>query len=251
MARIPRIPFHFRAQAHAFSGEIHHPFWYPIKAKASTSLPTIGGLATAKHEGFHCHGLVSFRKAHSTVSGRKVGEEVYMTHATTTIEHLNIENVLTAERIVCQLTSQYDSAHPEGLIVANGSKFENLQIQKERVDVFLRHGILEKCENFKQAQAIAAADKADQKVGRLAGANEHVALFTLVERIETKLPYIPKDGGYIFEVPNFGRVTIAEVFAEPAARTLTMLHLELGSPQIANLTVAEGGTNGKPPPPTS
>jgi len=70
-----------------------------------------------------------------------------------------------------------------------------------------------------------------------------------VEKIVTDLPYVPKDGGYIFEVPNFGKVTVAEIFAEPAARTLTMLHLELGSPQTANLTVAEGGTNGKPPPP--
>ena len=86
MARIPRIPFHFRAAAHAFSGEIHHPFWYPIKAKAATSLPTIGGLATARHENFSCHEFVSFKKAHSHVSGRRVANEVYVTTATTTIE---------------------------------------------------------------------------------------------------------------------------------------------------------------------
>lgn len=247
MARVPRIPFHFRAEAHAFSGEIHHPFWYPIKAKASTSLPTIGGLATARHGEFSCHELVSFKKAHTHVSGRQAAKEVYHTHATTTIEHLDIEGVLTADRIVCRLNSVYSAQHPEGLILAEGSKFENLRINGHKVEVILRHGLLEECETFDKLRSKVEAEKRAGKA-RIGGG---VAVFTLVEKIVTDLPYVPTDGGYIFEVPNFGQVTVAEVFAEPGARTLTMLHLELGSPQTANLTVAEGGTNGKPPPPTS
>jgi hypothetical protein len=248
MTRIPRIPFHFRAEAHAFSGEIHHPFWYPIKAKASTSLPTIGGLATARHEEFSCHDLVSFKKAHTHVSGRQSTGNVYHTHATTTIEHLDIEGVLTADRIVCRLNSTYDSSHPEGLILAEGSKFENLRIAGHKVEIILRHGLLEECDSFDK---LRKKIEIERKSGKRAGVADGVAVFTLVEKIITDLPYVPKEGGYIFEVPNFGQVTVAEVFAEPGARTLTMLHLELGSPQTANLTVAEGGTNGKPPPPTN
>jgi hypothetical protein len=246
MARVPRIPFHFRAQAHAFSGEIHHPFWYPIKAKASTSLPTIGGLATARYENFSCHEFVSFERARTHVSGREVAKNVYVTHATTMVENLDIEGVLTADRIVCRLNSTYDSKNPEGLILADGSRFENLRIAGHKVDVILRHGVLEECNNFEKLRNKIAAEK---KSGKVVGVGDGVVVFTLVEKIVTDLPYVPKDGGYIFEVPNFGKVTVAEIFAEPAARTLTMLHLELGSPQTANLTVAEGGTNGKPPPP--
>ncbi len=246
MDRVQRIPFHFRAEAHAFSGEIHHPFWYPIKAKASTALPTIGGLATARHENFSCHELVSFRKAHSHVSGRQVAKEVYETHATTTIEHLDIEGVFTADRIVCRLSSTYDHKHPEGLILAAGSRFENLKINGHKVEIILRHGFLEECDNFEK---LSKKVKSEQDSGKIAKVSGGVAVFTLVEKIVSDLPFVPKDGGYVFEVPNFGKVTVAEIFAEPAARTLTMLHLELGSPQTANLTVAEGGTNGKPPPP--
>ena len=246
MARIPRIPFHFRAQAHAFSGEIHHPFWYPIKAKAATSLPTIGGLATARHGSFHCHDLASFSKAHSHVSGREISKNVYVTHATTTIENLSIEGVLTADRIVGHVSSTYSSEHPEGLILTEGSRFENLKIAGHRVEVKLRHGFLEECERFEN---LRKQIELEQKAGKRAKVNDGVAVFTLVERIETDLPFVPKDGGYVFEVPNFGQVTVAEIFAEPAARTLTMLHLELGSPQTADLTVTEDGTNGKPPPP--
>lgn len=246
MARIPRIPFHFRAQAHAFSGQIHHPFWYPIKAKAATSLPTIGGLATARHGSFHCHGLISFSAAHSHVSGREISKNVYETHAATTIENLNIEGVLTADRIVCHVSSTYSDKYREGLVVTEGSKFENLKIAGKPVGVKLRHRFLGDNERFDKLRDQIEKEK---KTGKTARVDDGVAVFSLVEGIDTELKYVPKDGGYIFEVPNFGQVTLAEVFAEPAARTLTMLHLELGSPQTGNFTGGEGGTNGKPPPP--
>lgn len=246
MARIPRIPFHFRAQAHAFSGQIHHPFWYPIKAKAATSLPTIGGLATARHGSFQCHALISFSSAHSHVSGREISKNVYETHAATTIENLNIEGVLTADRIVSHVSSTYSDKHREGLVDTQGSKFENLKIAGKKVEVRLRHKFWGENDRFDRLRDQLAKEK---KAGKTARVDDGVAIFSLVEEIETELPFVPKNGGYIFEVPNFGQVTIAEIFAEPAARTLTMLHLELGSPQTGNFTGGESGTNGKPPPP--
>ena len=162
------------------------------------------------------------------------------------IENLNIEGVLKAERIVCRVSSTYSEQYPEGLILTEGSKFENLQIAGKKVDVKLRHRFLKDYERFDRLRDEIEKEK---KAGKTARADDGVAVFTLVEGIETELPYVPKNGGYIFEVPNFGQVTLAEIFAEPAARTLTMLHLELGSPQTGNLTGGEGGTNGKPPPP--
>jgi hypothetical protein len=42
---------------------------------------------------------------------------------------------------------------------------------------------------------------------------------------------------------------LAEIFAEPGTRTLTMMRLELGSPHVADLTTAEARINGQPPPP--
>jgi len=246
MARIPRIPFHFHAEGHAFSGEIHHPFWYPINAKASTSLPTIGGHAMASYENFQCHEFASFKRAHTHVSGRQVGEKIYETHATTTIEHLDIEGVLTADRIVCRLSSTHDPRHPEGLILANGTRFENLRIRGHKVEVILRHKLLEDCDNFEKLHRKVESEK---KSGKIASVDDGAVICTLVERIETDLPNVPKDGGHVIEVENFGKVTIAEIFAVAGSRTVTMLHLELGSPQTANLTVAEDGTNGRPYPP--
>jgi hypothetical protein len=246
MARIPRIPFHFHAEGHAFSGEIHHPFWYPIKAKASTSLPTIGGHATARHERFSCHEFVSFERAHTHVSGKREAEFVYVTHVATTIEGLNIEGVLTADRIVCRLTSTHDNAHPEGLILADGTEFHNLRIRGFEVKVKLRHKLLEDCDNFEKLRGKVEEEKESKKPVRF---DQGAAICTLVESIETDLPKAPGSHGHVLEVPNFGKITIAEIFAVQGSRTVTMLHLELGSPQTANMTVSEAGTNGRPWPP--
>lgn len=245
MAPIPRIPFHFHAEGHAFSGEIHHPFWYPIPALASTSLPTIGGHALAHHGDFSFHEFASFRKAHTHVSGRKIGE-IYETHATTTIEHLNIEGVLTADRIVCSLSSTHDPKSLEPLILANGTRFDNLRIRGHELKIILRHKLLEDCDNFEKLHHKV---ESEHRVGKKVFWDSGAAICTLVERIETDLPYVPKDGGHVFDVPDFGKVTIAEIFAVYGSRTLTMLHLELGSPQTANFTVVEDSTNGRPWPP--
>ena len=244
MAPNPRVPFHFHAEGHAFSGEIHEPVWYPIPAKASTSLPTIGGQAEAAHGEFTAHEFISFKRAHTHVAGRRTGEKTYVTHATTTIEGLNIENVLTADRITCRLRSIHDPKHPEGLILSYGSEFENFQIRRHKLEVTLRHRIME---DFDTLAKLSGQIKKEKTQGSSVGRSGLV--FSLVEKIETDLPYVPKDGGNSFEVPNFGKVTIAEVFAEAGTRTLTMLHLELGSPQTVNSTVGETRINGKPYPP--
>ncbi len=69
-----------------------------------------------------------------------------------------------------------------------------------------------------------------------------------MEKIETKLKGV--DGRHhVIEVKNFGKIFLAEIFAYPGTRTLTMLRLELGSPHVADLTVCETGGNGQPSPP--
>jgi len=55
---------------------------------------------------------------------------------------------------------------------------------------------------------------------------------------------------HIFRVPDFGKFSLAEVFAEHGRRVLTMIRLELGSPHVAAITVTESSTNGKPVPPS-
>lgn len=246
MSPVPqRIPFHFHAEGHALSGEFRHPGRHIIAAQASTSLPTIGGRAHAHADHFHCEDFVSFRTAHTEVSGRRIDENTLTTHATTIVEDLNILDVVTADRIVLRLTSTHNRENPEGHITAGGTEFQNLRVAGHEVKVILRHKLLANCPYFADIGKQVAKDK---ESGRIAKQNARVVICSLVEKIETDLPGVdPRQ--HVFAVPNFGKIALAEIFAEPGTRTVTMLRLELGSPHIADLTAAEARIDGQPPPP--
>jgi hypothetical protein len=245
MATLHRIPFHFHAEGHAFSGEFRHPAWCPIPAQASASLPTIGGQAAAQIDDFHFQDFASFKSAHTHISGKHRKDDTYATHATTTIHGLNILGVVTADLVVCRLTSIHKPKEKEGHIIAEDSRFEGLRIQGEEVKVTLHHDLLVKCRTFADLTKGIASDI---KSGRIAECYDKVAICSLVEKIETKLKGVDTKR-HLIEVPNFGKIFLAEVFAEPGTRTLTMLRLELGSPHVADITAAETRTNGQPVPP--
>jgi hypothetical protein len=246
MATLHRIPFHFHAEGHAFSGEFRHPAWCPIPAQASASLPTIGGQASANVENFLFQDFVSFKSAHTHISGKRRRDETFATHATTTIHGLNILGVVTADLIVCRLTSIHSPREREGHIIAEDSRFEGLRIKGEDVKVILRHDLLVKCKTFEDLTKGIASDA---KSGKMAVTKDGVAVCSLVEKIETKLKGVDAKR-HLIEVPNFGKIFLAEIFAESGTRTLTMLRLELGSPHVAEITAAETRTNGQPVPPS-
>ena len=245
MSAKPRIPFHFQAQAHAFSGTFQHPFVYLIEAQAATSLPTIGGHTSSRVENFCADHLVRFAAAHCYVSGGWQDDEIVTTHATAAIEGLNILDFVTADRIVAHLTSELRRGEVEGHIVALGSTFDGLKIGGHDVKVTLRHDLLLECKDFDSLRKRLAKDK---KPDKISATTDGVALCSLVEEIKTDLPGVEKSG-HILRIPHFGEIAVAEVFAAFGTRTLTMLRLELGSPTSGTATVAESTTNGLPPPP--
>jgi hypothetical protein len=245
MATVHRIPFHFHAEGHAFSGEFRHPAWCPIPTQASASLPTIGGHSSAQAENFRFQDFVSFKSAHTHISGKRRRDETFATHATTTIHGLNILGVVTVDLIVSRLTSLHSPKLREGHITAEDSRFEGLRIKGEDVKVILRHDLLVKCKTFDDLKEGIASDK---KSGKIAETYDKVAICSLVEKIETKLKGVDAKR-HLIEVPNFGKIFLAEIFAELGTRTLTMLRLELGSPHVGDATAGETRTNGQPTPP--
>jgi hypothetical protein len=158
---------------------------------------------------------------------------------------LNILGVITADLIVSRLTSVHSPREQEGHIIAEDSRFEGLRIKGEDVKVILRHDLLVKCKTFDDLKEGIASDK---KSGKIAEIYNKVAVCSLVEKIETKLKGVDAKR-HLIEVPNFGKIFLAEIFAEPGTRTLTMLRLVLGSPHVADATAAETRTNGQPTPP--
>jgi hypothetical protein len=238
--------FYFHAVGHAFSAKFCRPIEHSIEAQAATSLPTIGGHANSHVENFRAHHFVSFRQAHTHVSGSWQDEETVVTEATTSVEGLNILNFITADRIVARLTSEYRRGKKEAHIIALGSQFENLRIAGYEIKVTFRHDLFLKCPAFEDMRKLLASDK---KSGKVTATEDGVALCSLVDKIETDLPGLEKNG-HILRIPHFGEVSVGQVFATPGTRILTMLRLHLGSPGAGLATVCEVLSEGQPPPPT-
>ncbi len=240
------IPFHFHAEAHALSAKFTRPVAVPIEALAATSLPSIGGHAHARVENFNVPRLVSFKSAHTHVSGSWQDEDTATTQVTTVIEGVRILDFVTADRIVARLTAEHKRDQKEGHFLALGSTFENLRIGGQELKVTLRHDLFLECETFDALKKRVARDAKPEK---MSVTDDGVALCSLVEKIEPgKLPGVEMEG-HILRIRHFGEISLAEVFTVPGTRTLTMLRLKLGSPDAGDGTVAEATINGQPMPP--
>lgn len=262
MPQPPRIPFHFHAHAQALGGEFRHPLWSIIPTQATASLPTVGGHATAEATDFHFQDFIHIRHAHTHISGKRrqarnpdgsckvdrAGKEIieFVTHSSTTLTGLNILGRLTFDRIVSRLSSIHVNGNPEGHITADDSRFEGFRIDGQEFEVKLQHDLLVKSQTFAELARTLASNP---KFGKI-DAKRQVASCTLIDTIATKkkLPGVTVQGNLI-TIDNFGKIFLAEVFAEVGTRTLTMLHLELGSPHVASIAAGESVTNGQSGPP--
>ncbi len=233
--------FYFHAEGHAFSGQFHRPVCVPIEALASISLPTIGGHAHTRVDNFHIPRLVTFKTAHTHVAGSQMDDETYTTQITTVIEDLQVLDFVTADRIVARLTSERKRKDKESHILAFGSTFENLRIGGYEVKVILRHSLLHKCRTYPDLVKEVASDR---ESGKMSHTSSGATICSLVERIETEFPGLDKTK-HVLAIPHFGVISLAEIFAEPSRRVLTMLGLKLGSPDGADLVAAQAGSNGQ------
>ncbi|HZC66219.1 MAG TPA: choice-of-anchor P family protein [Candidatus Dormibacteraeota bacterium] len=244
----PQPSFNFHAEGHAFSANFTRPEPRQIEALAASSLPTIGGLGHSHLEDFRVKHLVSFKRAHTHVSGSFQDEKTATTHATTTVEGFNLLDVVTADRITARLTSEHDLKEPEGHIIALGSTFENLKIGGYPVEVRLRHNILLKNKTHK---ALRDALEPDKKERRIYSTQGGLHLCSLVDQVITDFPGLSPDDkkSGILRIPHFGTIWLATLLSEAGTRTITMLRCELGSPDAGSVTTAQARTNGQTGPP--
>ena len=245
------IPFHFHAEGHAFSAHFVRPVDVPIAAQAATSLPTIGGHGHSRVENFHVPRLVSFSLGETHVAGSWQEWNVVTTSATSVLKHLSVLDFLTVDKVVSRLTGQYtaDKKNRESHIIALGSHFDNLRLGGFDVKVTLRHDLLINSRNFAELKDNL---KRDKKPDKLTSLDDGCACCSLVEKIEVDPGLQRLKGfeinGHILTVPHFGKLALAEVLAEPGTITLTMLRMELGSPDGGGGTGGQTRTNGQPPP---
>ncbi len=245
MSANPRTSFvKFHAGGHAFSADFVRPVCYQIPTQAAVSLATSGGHGHAQVDEFSVPRVVRFQKAQSHVSGSYEDDKTATSHASISIERLNILDVITADRIVVRLTSEHKLGDAEGHILAIGSLYENLRIGGYKFDIKLKHELLMKNKTHKELCKSVPS-------GKITTSDEKVMLCSLVEEIITDFPGLSADDKkkHVVKIPHFGTLAFAELLSLDGHKTLTMLRFELGSPDSAMGTAVEAYMNGPQYPP--
>jgi hypothetical protein len=217
--------FIFSAYANSAGAIAHQPLKAFLSDTPCAALPVTGGLISQARENIDFRigsaQILRIGRASSTVLG-EFRDDHYVSLATSTVEKLNILDVVTADAVVSRVTSVYPAnrqndvdtdIHPARFYVA-GSHFDNLKIDGKVIQ-----GDAESRFNPEDGFAVTR-----NEAGR-------EFLFTHPCR-------------EIF-IPQFGTIHLGEVDIYSAKIILTMLRVELGCPVVATVTAGNTSTNGR------
>jgi hypothetical protein len=222
-----------RADANALGGFLEEPFQAVIPTLAPASLPVVGGIATGRSEAFNFHEIVSCSAAYTRVSGTQHGDGSVAILATAVVEDLNILEVVTAERIVAQLSISIAKAGGTPEISFTGTCFEGLKLAGCDARPRINPGLLQ------PAGGTSSGSSSVLSGGRRLRC-------WLVDGFEGE--NATGDRGWVREIPDFGKFIFGQVsvLIEPPYTSvqLVALRAELGCAVGGQISVCAGGGGG-------
>jgi hypothetical protein len=135
---------------------LKHPIQQPIEREGHVVLDKTRreGHITRSTDGNSLEGLITYKGGHTRASGNKVQKQDawgrthsgWVTLSTSVIEGLNVFEVVTADRVVAQVSTEHPEGHGNDLghvpkVTFLGSRFENFRIGGFPVEVELDLGI--------------------------------------------------------------------------------------------------------------
>jgi hypothetical protein len=263
--------FYFHADANPLTGFIEKPFQKVVPPQAPLSLGAVGGHHTQRTEAFNFEEIVSCRAAYTRVSGHQSASGA-STLITSVVEGLNILEVVTAERLVAQVTVQHEIAGGFPLISFTGSRFEGLKIGGCDVTLelndsliacgpgtgdHLTYPVFQETGRQQAAKLVRSVEDDKQEAfrwlvaryGWMASGNQPDG-FVLCSLVNGIGPAIPGTTfGHVVYIPEFGRIFLGEIIAFPASVQLSMVRAELGCSTAGNMNAASAMVNGHMVPP--
>lgn len=255
------------------------PVAHEIRPHAHVRLPEQGGYFSKRSEKFRIEEIVSCSSAYTHVAGNRDTkvDHGWNTLTTSVVEGLNILEVVTADRVVSQVSTD----HPlEGYVPAVtflGTRFENLRIAGHPVQLQMGLDILGKKPNSdapytddpgfiqrvaQQRERIHAYQNLPsgllERYNRLPSTAERQESIecSLVNQVEGSYP--GRSYGHVIDVPHFGKIYLATlrldqsdfVNGTPKRTTisLTMIEFEMGCIGSGSGGVGGVKTNGQSEP---
>jgi hypothetical protein len=237
----------YHAEAHVLSGELQRPVEQKIEQHAPVTLKgPRGGHLTRLAEEVSIEGLISFAKGKTRVSGsRNLKNNGWVTLSTSTLAGLNVFEVITADRLVSQVSTDhpYENGHVPRVTFL-GTQFNDLRVSGFPVGLTLDFGICGRKPDAdrsyledptflngakEQTQRIAKAaglpkELKDQYDERLTRINDLIRncnngkqsrrepiTCSLVQSIgEIPIPGV-QSFGHVLVIPEFGMVALGEI----------------------------------------
>lgn len=145
MANEKPQPHYFHAEAHALKAKVKFPVDAEVRPQAFVKLAgTLEELLNGEGKrnyfsqhakNYRLEGVFSYSAAHTQVSGHKSSKDdkASVTLATSVVENLNILNVVTADRVVAQISTTHTPGQYVPEVTFLGTHFENLKIARHKV----------------------------------------------------------------------------------------------------------------------
>jgi hypothetical protein len=256
--------YSFHASASALGGRFTRPFQEVIEVQAASALTRVGGYDSARVGKFRYREIVSFESAYTQVIGSEHTDRegtVYETLSSSVVVGLDVQGMVTADRVVARLTSRRrlaSSPNEDLPMLPLGSYFENLRIAGVRIDLNIHDRLLRdetmsaiksglrEYPDSEQQQQSAGGDRLQLSIFDDSGLLEERADPKAQGGRREKIPGVRSTRACQIVVPNFGRIFLGEYFVEKHSRELTMIRLELGSPGAGSIAVCGAQGDGRP-----
>jgi hypothetical protein len=256
--------FHYyHADGSAFGATLETPISAIVPVQAPISLPVVGGYASSKVENFNYEGIFSFKSASTNVAGTvSTKNGGWVTMVTSAVQGLNILDIVTADQVVTKIMTEHprdprDGYDPKVSFV--GSRIENLRIGGDTVKVTLDLNMCDQGDADKYPGKRCLEDKkflaaAEQQCKRMNDKKSFpdwvkertipewvaeryqwdnakrgrrgVVLCSLVKELSGEFPGRPH--GHVLDIPEFGKIFLAELLVDCNSFRLVMMRLELG-----------------------
>lgn len=268
----------YNAEANVIGGSLNLPLVQELRPHARITLPESGGYVCQRAESHRVEGVLSYSSAYTQVAGNlstKPGQG-WTTLNTTVIEGLNVLEVVTADRVVGQVITEYPLEGYVPSVNFLGTRFDNLRIAGHPVKLDMNLNILgaKPANDASYAHDTGVVERVAGQYKNLLGHGELPANLrerynclssslrgtesfecSLVNQVTGSVP--GRTYGHIIDIPDFGKVVLGKVTVttEPAkggesAATkttinLTMIGLELGCAIEGTVKLAPLITNGQ------
>jgi hypothetical protein len=278
---------YYFAEATALTANLLLPLKRDIEPQAFAQLPAEGGYKAQQVQAFKLQSVLSYDAAHTQVAGNRETKpgRGYTTLVTAVVEGLNILDVLTADLVVAQISTEHPLHGCVPSITFLGTRFENLRIAGHKVELGMCLDIFGKkpkndapythdagfMKRVSQQHARVRAQESghDNPVAELlqrfnavpesfetSTAAEEGTELSLVDKAEGEYP--GQTSGHILHVPHFGTIHLAKLSLKhtdfkPGTRIptkthaeLTMIDADMGCIGQGRVQAASAKTNGAP-----